>query len=148
MERLNIMTFDPCNCSLKIWESTRTPTPKVGVPLGVWGFIPSHSFALPGAWNVTPGFPSWPALLQALALVASPRLRLRHTLSFLFVVVTFLCQNPLECTFDFYYHLKPLLLQPFKMHLPFSLCHPKLHVVESSKVHPSFPFCDPKPPLR
>jgi hypothetical protein len=61
-----------------IWESTRTPTPKVGVPLGVWGFIPSHSFALSGAWNVTPEFPSWPSLLQALALVVSPRLGLRH----------------------------------------------------------------------
>ncbi len=77
-ERLNLMSFGPCNYSLKIQESTKTPTPKVGVPLGVWGFIPSHSFALPGAWNVTPRLPSWPALLQALALVVSPRLGLRQ----------------------------------------------------------------------
>jgi hypothetical protein len=77
-ERLNPMSFDACNHSLKIQESIGTPTPKVRVPLGVWGFIPSHSFALSGAWNVTPGLPSWPALLQALALVASPRLGLRH----------------------------------------------------------------------
>jgi hypothetical protein len=77
-ERLNPMNFDPYNCSLKIRESTRIPTPKVEVPLGVWGFIPSHSFALLGAWNVTPGLPSWLALLQAFALVASPRLGLWH----------------------------------------------------------------------
>jgi hypothetical protein len=31
-ERLNPMGFDPCNHSLKIWESTGTPTPKIGVP--------------------------------------------------------------------------------------------------------------------
>ncbi len=72
------MGFDPCNCSLKIWESTGTPTPKVGVHLRVWGFIPSHFFALPVAWNVTLRLPFWPALLQALALVASPRLRLQQ----------------------------------------------------------------------
>jgi hypothetical protein len=50
----------------------------MGVHLGVWKFIPSHSFALPEAWDATPGLPSWPATSQALALVASPRLRLRH----------------------------------------------------------------------
>jgi hypothetical protein len=70
-KRLNPMGFDPCNRSLKIRESIRTLVPKVGVPLGVWGFIPSHSFALPG-------FLSWPSPLQALALVTSPRLGLRH----------------------------------------------------------------------
>ncbi len=78
-KRFNPMSFDPWNCSLKIQKSTRIPTPKVGVPLGLWGFIPSHSFALPGAWNVTPGIPSWPALLQALALVVNPRLGLWHS---------------------------------------------------------------------
>jgi hypothetical protein len=64
----------------------------VWIPLGVWGFIPSHSFALPGAWNVTPRLPSWPALLQALALATSPKLGLRHFVWFCFccnwVVVT------------------------------------------------------------
>jgi hypothetical protein len=39
---LNPLGFDPCSYSLKIQESTRTPTPKVEAPLGVWGFIPSH----------------------------------------------------------------------------------------------------------
>ncbi len=48
------MGFDPCNRFLKIRESTETPTPNMGVHLGVWGFFPSHFFALPGAWNVTP----------------------------------------------------------------------------------------------
>ncbi len=48
------MGFDPCNRLLKIRESIGTPTPNVGIPLGVRGFFPSHSFALPGAWNATP----------------------------------------------------------------------------------------------
>jgi len=47
-------------------------------PLGVWKFIPSHFPTLLGAYGVTPRFPSWPATLQALALVASPRLGLQH----------------------------------------------------------------------
>ncbi len=42
------MGFDSCNRSLKIWESIRTPTPKMGAHLGVWGFIPSHSLTLLG----------------------------------------------------------------------------------------------------
>jgi hypothetical protein len=75
-EFFNSIGFDPYNCSLKIWKSTGTPTPKVGVHLGVWGFIPSHSLALPRAWNVTPGLPSWPTPSQALALVVNPRLGL------------------------------------------------------------------------
>ncbi len=39
----NLMIFGPCNCSMKIWESTRTPIPKMGAHLGVWEFILSHS---------------------------------------------------------------------------------------------------------
>jgi hypothetical protein len=74
----NPMGFDPCNCSLKIQESIRAPTLKVGCHLGVWRFIPSHSPTLLGAWNVTFGLHSWPAPSQALALVVSPRLGLRH----------------------------------------------------------------------
>jgi hypothetical protein len=42
-ELFNPMGFDPCNCSLKIRESIETPTPKVGVHLGVWRFD-SHTF--------------------------------------------------------------------------------------------------------
>ncbi len=75
-ELISLMGFEPCNCSLKIWESIATPTLKMGAHLGVWGFVPSRSPALPGAWNVTLGLPSWPAPLQALVLVASSRLGL------------------------------------------------------------------------
>ncbi len=74
----NPLGFDPCNHSLNIRESTRTPIPKVGVPLGVWGSIPSHSLALSGACGMTPRLPSWPTTLQPLALVVSLRLRLRQ----------------------------------------------------------------------
>jgi hypothetical protein len=70
------MGFDPCNRTLKIQESIGTPTPNMGVHLRVWGFIPSHSLALPRACNVPPKVPSWLTTLQALALVASPRLGL------------------------------------------------------------------------
>jgi hypothetical protein len=48
----------------------------MGLHLGVWGFIPSQSLTLPGAWNVTPRLHSWPTSLQALALVMSLRLGL------------------------------------------------------------------------
>jgi hypothetical protein len=54
-ELFNPMNFSPYNCPLKIKKSARTLTPKMGIHLGVWRFIPSHSFALPGAWYVTLG---------------------------------------------------------------------------------------------
>jgi hypothetical protein len=38
----NPMSFDLSNHSLKIQKSIRTPTPKLGVHLGVRGLIPSH----------------------------------------------------------------------------------------------------------
>jgi len=50
--------------------------PKVGAHLGVWGFILSHSPTLSGAWNVIIRLRSGPTPLQALALVANPRLGL------------------------------------------------------------------------
>jgi hypothetical protein len=62
------MGFNPCNCALKIRESIETPTPKVGVPLGMWGSIPSHSLALPG-------FPLWPTTLQPPCLGREPKAR-------------------------------------------------------------------------
>jgi hypothetical protein len=74
----NQMGFDCYNHLLKIQKSIGTPTLKMEVHLGVWRFIPSHSFALPGARDATPGLPSWPGTLQALTLVTSPRLGLRH----------------------------------------------------------------------
>jgi hypothetical protein len=38
--------FDPYNFPLKIQKSIGTPTPKMGVHLGVWGFIPSLFYTL------------------------------------------------------------------------------------------------------
>jgi hypothetical protein len=79
-ELLNPMGFDPCYCSLKIRESIGTPTPKVGIHLRVWRFN-FHTLPYsqpPENMKVTPRPHSWPALLQALALVASLRLGLRH----------------------------------------------------------------------
>jgi hypothetical protein len=72
------MSFDPYNHSLKNWKSIETLIPKVGAHLGVCGFIPSRSFTLPGAWNVTLGLHFWPAPLQALVLLTSPKLGLWH----------------------------------------------------------------------
>jgi hypothetical protein len=77
-ELFNPLGFGPCNCSMKIRKSIGTPTPKVGAPLGVWRVIPSHFLTFPGARDVTSRLPFWPMPLQALALVASPRLRLRQ----------------------------------------------------------------------
>jgi len=57
---LNPLSFDPCNRSLNIRESIGTLTPKVGVPLGAWESIPSHSLALQGACNMTPELPCNP----------------------------------------------------------------------------------------
>jgi hypothetical protein len=50
-ELFNPFGFDPYNRSLNIRESTRTPTPKVGAPLGVWGFISSHFLSLPSFFS-------------------------------------------------------------------------------------------------
>jgi hypothetical protein len=68
----------PWNCILRIWKSIGTPTPKVGVHLGVWKFISSHFPTLPGAWNVIPRLHFWLASLQVFALVANPKLGLQH----------------------------------------------------------------------
>ncbi len=62
----NLMTFGPCNRPLKIWESIGIPILKVGVQLGVWGFILSHFLALSGTWNVTPGLTLDPHLCKPL----------------------------------------------------------------------------------
>jgi hypothetical protein len=77
-ELFNPMGFDPCNYFLKSRKSIGTLTPKVGAHLGVWRFIPSHSPTFLGTWDVILGLPFWLAPLQAFALVASPKLRLRH----------------------------------------------------------------------
>jgi hypothetical protein len=96
------MGFVPCSRSLKIQESRRTPTPKMGAHLEVWGFILSHSPTLPEVIDVSPGFPSCSALLQALALVASPRLGLWHYIYQMVKFVIWLFEGPQLCNFDFW----------------------------------------------
>jgi hypothetical protein len=66
-----LLIFDPSNRSLKFRESIETPSPKVGVALGVWGFTPSYSLTLSNipesAWcDSQVSF--WPAPLQPLCL--------------------------------------------------------------------------------
>jgi hypothetical protein len=74
-----------------------TLIPKMGIHLAVWRFTPSHSFALPGTWDVTPGLPSWPAPLQAFALVTNPRLGLRHWPNHNYYIMWFVWSNHGAC---------------------------------------------------
>jgi len=80
-ERHKPLSFDPSICSLKFWKSTGTPSPKVGVALGVRGFIPSHFLTLPGVCDVTPGLPLGPHFYNPFALVTSPKLGLQHSMT-------------------------------------------------------------------
>jgi hypothetical protein len=73
------MSFDAYITLWRFETPFGTSTPKMGVHLGVWRFIHSHSFALLGTCNVTLKLPFWPTPLQALVLVASPRLGLQYT---------------------------------------------------------------------
>jgi hypothetical protein len=87
-------SFDSWNRSLKFQESTGTPSPKVGVVLGVWGLTPSYSLTLsytPGSvwcdsrasfwpaslWPFCFDFraPTWPTPLQPLCLGHEPKAR-------------------------------------------------------------------------
>jgi hypothetical protein len=71
--------FDPCNHTLKIWKSIWDSNSQHGSSLGSVRVHSLTLFALPGACDVTPECPSWPTTLQPpLALVANPRLGLRH----------------------------------------------------------------------
>jgi hypothetical protein len=72
------MGFDPRNRTLKIWESIWDSNSQHGSSLVSVRVHSLTLFALPGACDVTPEFFSWPATLQSLALVASPRLGLRQ----------------------------------------------------------------------
>jgi hypothetical protein len=69
------MGFDPYNYLLKVQDSIKTPTPKVGAHLGVWGFIPSHSPTLLGTWNVTPKLHSSPASFASPYFGHKPKIR-------------------------------------------------------------------------
>ncbi len=110
-EFFNPMGFDAYNRSLKIQESIGTSTPKMGAHLGVWRFIPSHPPTLLRAWNVIPGLHYWPAPLQALVLVTSPRLRLWHICfrwSRLLILDANLCSMAFtsSCTFYFQFNFQ------------------------------------------
>ncbi len=125
----NPLRFDPCNRSLKFRESTGTPSPKVGVAVGVWVFTPAHSLTLsntPGnmwcdsraSFCLNSQASSWPVLLQCLcldsrasflsahnlatplALVASPKLRLRHFSSHSCLVLSIIS---LPCAFNLFH---------------------------------------------
>ncbi len=71
------MGFDPCNCILKIWKSICDSNSHNESSLGS---VKVHSLtllALPKAFEVILGPPSWPATLQPpFALLVSPRLGL------------------------------------------------------------------------
>jgi len=71
------MGFDLCNYSMKIRESTKTPTPKMEAHLGMWGSF-LHTLTFLGAWNVILALHSWPTPSQAFALVISPKLGLQQ----------------------------------------------------------------------
>ncbi len=71
------MSFDAYNHALKIQESFWDFNSQHGSSLGSVRVHSLTLFALPGACDVTHGSFFWPATLQPLALVASPRLGLR-----------------------------------------------------------------------
>ncbi len=83
--------------------------------------------SLQRTWDVTPGLPSWHAPLQALALVASPRLGLWHVcvviifvyLNFFVYVFDFFCYGRCVCVFGAYLFLVVIL---WKLWAPIFMC--------------------------
>jgi len=69
------LSFELWNCSLKFRESIGTPSPKVGVALGVRGFTPSHFPTLPGVCDVTPGLPLGPQPCNPFCFGCKPKAR-------------------------------------------------------------------------
>jgi len=67
------LSFNPWNPSMKIWESIESVFPKLGVALGVWGFIPSHFPTLPGICDVTPKLSFGLHLCKPLCLGHKPK---------------------------------------------------------------------------
>jgi hypothetical protein len=72
------MGFDLCNHTLEIRESIWDSNSYNGNSLGNVRFHSLTLFALLGACDVTLGSFSWPATLQPLASIESPRLGLQH----------------------------------------------------------------------
>jgi hypothetical protein len=77
-EFFKMISFDPYNYALKIQESFWDSNSQHGSSLGSARVHSLTLFALLGACEVTPKFPSWLTIFQPFALVASPRLRLRQ----------------------------------------------------------------------
>jgi hypothetical protein len=73
-----VMGFDCYNCTLKIRESIWDSNSQHGSSLGSVRVHSLTLFALLGTCDATLGSFSWPVTLHPLAVVASPRLRLRH----------------------------------------------------------------------
>jgi hypothetical protein len=72
------MSFDPYNHILNIRRSIWDSNSYNGSSLGSVRVHSLTLFALLEACDVTPGSFSWPATLQPLASVVSPKLGLRH----------------------------------------------------------------------
>jgi hypothetical protein len=68
----------------------------LGLQLLRWGFFPSRFPTFPKAWNVTFKLHFWHAPLQALALVASLKLKLWHTCSKSFDLIFVSCDCSLN----------------------------------------------------
>jgi hypothetical protein len=77
-ELFKAMGFDPCNYTLKIWESIWDSNSQHGNSLVSVRVHSLTLFTLSGVCDVTPGSLSWPTTLQPLALVVRPRLGLRQ----------------------------------------------------------------------
>jgi hypothetical protein len=104
------MGFDPCNCALKIQESIWDSNSQHGSSLGNVKVHSRTLFTLLGACDVIFGSPSWPATLQPLTLVVSPRLGLRHceiSLRFQPPTLSLLTSIPVKLLQDFHYILLP-----------------------------------------
>ncbi len=95
-ERNKPLRFDPSNLSLKFWESTGTPSPKVGVALGVWWLTPSHSPSLPRVSDVTPRLPLGPHPCNPFCIGREPKARVA-TRRMTYCYIT-LCQNMASMT--------------------------------------------------
>jgi hypothetical protein len=72
-----VLTFS--NFILKIQKIIRTPPPIMGIHLGVFKLIPSHSHTLFRVWMWFPGCTFGLHLSMLLALVTSPNLGSWHT---------------------------------------------------------------------
>jgi hypothetical protein len=77
---LNAMGFDPYDCTLNIQESIGTPTPKVGVPLGVWGVYSLTLFCTPENMRHDSWLPFLACNLATLCLGHKPNARVATVL--------------------------------------------------------------------